>query len=195
MSKSILTAERSAVNRVALRRVSWTAEARSFYESLGTADLLAEVDRLHCERELYRDLAARQIVDDRIAIADSEVARRVQLAEAGKRVVHPARFEQWVAFARVLRETIDLVEYVDRWHATLQKTSADEFHGPCPLCGGVDRFWVRASWKRWFCRRCNPDGGDIITLYRSVHNAGFHQALEDLARLHGLPVPGEEVTP
>lgn len=38
-----------------------------------------------------------------------------------------------------------------------------EWHGPCPICGGEDRFviWTNRrfpSW-RWFCRKCNPEGG------------------------------------
>ena len=42
----------------------------------------------------------------------------------------------------------------------LTKKSAKESAGPCPLCGGTDRFFVRDS--KAYCRQCNIKGGDII---------------------------------
>lgn len=41
--------------------------------------------------------------------------------------------------------------------------TVNEWHGPCPFCGGVDRFVLFTDhpfpkW-RWFCRKCNPAGG------------------------------------
>jgi DNA primase len=119
----------------------------------------------------------------------------VQLAEAGRRIVHPARLEVWRDFARTIRERVNLADYVEHFLVTLTRTGADELHGACPLCGGEDRFWVRPSWRRWFCRQCCSEGADIITLYRGVNGAGFHEALEDLAGLAGIPLPGEEAGP
>ena len=39
----------------------------------------------------------------------------------------------------------------------LKKTTQGEFHGPCPNCGGVDRFWIKQfkSELRVNCRKCN----------------------------------------
>ena len=42
----------------------------------------------------------------------------------------------------------------------LQKKTANESAGPCPVCGGDDRFFVRGD--RGYCRQCNLTGGDII---------------------------------
>ena len=42
----------------------------------------------------------------------------------------------------------------------LQKKTANESAGPCPLCGGDDRFFVRGG--KGYCRQCNIKGGDII---------------------------------
>ena len=40
------------------------------------------------------------------------------------------------------------------------KTAAHEYAGPCPRCGGTDRFRVDPT-KGWFCRQCTgaPDSG------------------------------------
>ena len=37
----------------------------------------------------------------------------------------------------------------------LKKTATGEFHGPCPVCGGVDRFWIKEtdSKVKAFCRQ------------------------------------------
>ena len=42
----------------------------------------------------------------------------------------------------------------------LTKKTANESAGPCPVCGGEDRFFVRGD--RGFCRNCNLPGGDIV---------------------------------
>ena len=49
--------------------------------------------------------------------------------------------------------------------ASFRKVANDEYHGPCPFCGGKDRFVIYTdreypSWN-WFCRQCSPDGGWI----------------------------------
>lgn len=33
-------------------------------------------------------------------------------------------------------------------------TGGGEFAGPCPFCGGVDRFRAQAGSNRWYCRNC-----------------------------------------
>jgi hypothetical protein len=37
---------------------------------------------------------------------------------------------------------------------TLKRKSATEFAGPCPFCGGTDRFAVKPSENIWLCRHC-----------------------------------------
>jgi DNA primase len=37
-------------------------------------------------------------------------------------------------------------------------TRDGEFAGPCPFCGGRDRFRVQPQEGLWFCRQCSPDG-------------------------------------
>lgn len=33
-------------------------------------------------------------------------------------------------------------------------TGGGEYAGPCPYCGGVDRFRIQAQSNRWYCRQC-----------------------------------------
>ena len=43
-----------------------------------------------------------------------------------------------------------------------RKGGTQEYHGPCPFCGGKDRFivWTDRDWPHWFwlCRKCGRDG-------------------------------------
>jgi len=53
-----------------------------------------------------------------------------------------------------------------------------EYHGPCPLCGGQDRFHVwpgQGTNGSWWCRGCNK-GGDAIQYLRDVEGMGYKQA-------------------
>jgi len=51
-------------------------------------------------------------------------------------------------------------------------TGGGEYAGPCPMCGGRDRFRVQPTAGRWYCRQC---GGDR-----------WHDAIDLAQRLHGL---------
>lgn len=46
--------------------------------------------------------------------------------------------------------------------ARYKRAAEDEYHGPCPRCGGVDRFVIHAdrAWPHWFmwCRKCGWRG-------------------------------------
>jgi hypothetical protein len=54
---------------------------------------------------------------------------------------------------------------------------AGEHVGPCPVCGGTDRFAVNPRKGVWLCRRCDL-GGDGIALARHVLGLGFREALD-----------------
>ena len=63
---------------------------------------------------------------------------------------------------------------VDDWLAALPglKRVGREHVGPCPLCGGDDRF--RVGERGAFCRRCCPRGGPAYgKLLRAVFRGGF----------------------
>ena len=49
-------------------------------------------------------------------------------------------------------------------------------HGPCPLCGGVDRFALWPAKNIWHCRE-NLKGGDVIELERHLSGGSFGDAM------------------
>lgn len=68
-----------------------------------------------------------------------------------------------------------------------------EIVGPCPRCGGVDRFAVNATTGFWNCRGAGKGGADAISLARYLMiDAGFLDAVEQLT---GEPKPGRQAVP
>jgi len=53
--------------------------------------------------------------------------------------------------------------------------------GPCPVCGGRDRFWMNLREQRFGCRGCEV-GGDVIALVEHLDGLDFKTAVEMLAR-------------
>jgi DNA primase len=69
---------------------------------------------------------------------------------------------------------LDLVQK----HTALKKASSREWAGPCPLCGGTDRFRVwpeKGEGGQWWCRRCNQ-GGDVLAFLRKVEGMSCPEA-------------------
>jgi phage/plasmid primase-like uncharacterized protein len=54
-----------------------------------------------------------------------------------------------------------------------------ELIGPCPVCGGRDRFAINPKKAVWNCRNCRM-GGDVIDLVRHLDDCGFNDAIEQL---------------
>ena len=55
-----------------------------------------------------------------------------------------------------------------------------EYHGPCPVCGGEDRFHVWPEQNQtgtWWCRQCGK-GGDLIEFYRWRDGLSYREACE-----------------
>lgn len=81
-----------------------------------------------------------------------------------------------------LKAQTDLLSLIEP-DATLRKVSAREYAGPCPKCGGTDRFRVNLD-NGWFCRKCTStdahlwhdeidyimwrDGCDFATAYNRL---------------------------
>lgn len=77
---------------------------------------------------------------------------------------------------------IDLLNEVRRY-TTLKKvagTGGGEWHGPCPMCGGEDRFQVQPANRRWACRQCSPRWQDVIEFVKAVEGVDFKTACERL---------------
>ena len=48
--------------------------------------------------------------------------------------------------------------------------------GPCPVCGGTDRFSINVNKQVWNCRGCST-GGDVIDLVRHLDGLSFNEAV------------------
>ena len=59
------------------------------------------------------------------------------------------------------------------------KRQGRELVGPCPVCGGNDRFAVHPTKGVWNCRHC-VRGGDAIALLRHVEGCSFREAVAAL---------------
>jgi phage/plasmid primase-like uncharacterized protein len=59
----------------------------------------------------------------------------------------------------------------------LKRASAVEWVGPCPVCGGDDRFSINRRKQVWNCRVCDK-GGDIIEFHRHVDGSSFGEVME-----------------
>lgn len=77
-------------------------------------------------------------------------------------------------------KSVDLCDLAGHY-TSLRRVSSRELAGPCPRCGGDDRFRVRSDW--WFCRQCHPRRGDAIDL---VLFLGLARSFRDAVNyLHG----------
>lgn len=69
-------------------------------------------------------------------------------------------------------------------HVPLKKVAADEYAGPCPKCGGNDRFRVwpeQGDNGRYWCRQCNIKG-DTIQFLRDVDGMNFKEACKYIGK-------------
>jgi CHC2 zinc finger/Toprim domain len=80
----------------------------------------------------------------------------------------------------------DIREVAGRY-TTLKRVTAIEGAGPCPVCGGRDRFSVNGHKQVWNCRGCDR-GGDVIALMQHVEGLPFREAVERLTGERG-PAP------
>ncbi|MEO1444178.1 MAG: primase-helicase zinc-binding domain-containing protein, partial [Chloroflexota bacterium] len=61
-------------------------------------------------------------------------------------------------------------------------TGGGEYHGPCPVCGGNDRFVIQPeadNGGRWFCRQCKRNG-DTLAFCTEMLGDTFQQAMARL---------------
>lgn len=74
-------------------------------------------------------------------------------------------------------QTITCIDWAMRQGWTISQRGNDRC-GPCPKCGGKDRFGISISKNVWLCRGCKPEGGDVIALVRHMEDLDFKSALE-----------------
>src|SRR5262249_23942898 len=97
----------------------------------------------------------------------------------------------WIAQARAFR----IEDEIARRGIKLNGRGPERY-GPCPKCGGTDRFAINTSQQVWNCRGCQR-GGDVITLVKHLDRCDFTTALETLtgqARQQGIRPPASVKT-
>lgn len=63
----------------------------------------------------------------------------------------------------------------------VSNTRGGEHHGPCPFCGGNDRFRIQPAQDRYYCRGCGQKG-DSIQYLRDFRKMDYFEALILLGR-------------
>lgn len=101
-----------------------------------------------------------------------------------------------------LKHETDLVELVrgdTRLEPKVRGRASGEHAGPCPFCGGRDRFVVWPTGREdgtppmWMCRRCTPDGGSVLDYVMRRERLSFQEAVAwlagDLLPMRPTPAP------
>lgn len=91
-------------------------------------------------------------------------------------------------------KSIDLKAYLEQ-HTTFKRKFSSRhgggFMGPCPICGGDDRFRVYPAMGICHCRQCSPSTRweDIISITSRMRGTSFPETCEYLQSVaDGLPV-------
>jgi putative DNA primase/helicase len=74
----------------------------------------------------------------------------------------------------------DILALVERLGAKVKRAGTSEWAGPCPVCGGKDRFGVNIKKQVWNCRGCGK-GGDVIDLAQHAGGVTFAEAVAALS--------------
>jgi phage/plasmid primase-like uncharacterized protein len=82
----------------------------------------------------------------------------------------------WIAQARVVR----IEDEIARRGIKLNGRGPERC-GPCPKCGGTDRFAINTNKQIWNCRGCQR-GGDVISLVQHLDECTFGAAVATLSR-------------
>jgi phage/plasmid primase-like uncharacterized protein len=113
-----------------------------------------------------------------IAALQARSARRLN---RGIAPMTGAAHDAWVDKARAVRIESELAR-----RAITLKGKPPELAGPCPVCGGTDRFSVHTGKQAFNCRGCGGKGRDAISLVRFLDGIDFLDAVE---KLTGEPRP------
>jgi putative DNA primase/helicase len=75
----------------------------------------------------------------------------------------------------------DIVSTAERLGASLKRATATERVGPCPKCGGRDRFAVNVKRRVWHCRGCAKGGAGALSLVMHVRALNLRESVAFLA--------------
>lgn len=168
------------------------------YAGLSSVELLSLAEghtQEWCDvRDTSGDALYQHMIREHLAPLERELAQRVERAGSDQA---PNPRAGWIVdlagLASELRRAGDIFYplNLNGWQP-VRVSSVGEAAGPCPFCGGHDRFvvWPASSDRdgRAWCRRCRWVG-DVIALYRDLEGVTFVRALEDIAAASGVTVP------
>jgi hypothetical protein len=96
-------------------------------------------------------------------------------------------FQDWIDHAKAAK-----IESVLNARNIKLKGHGVNLAGPCPNCGGTDRFAVHIGKQQFNCRGCGGSGGGAISLVRFLDGGTFLQAVETIT---GEPKPDDRSAP
>jgi phage/plasmid primase-like uncharacterized protein len=85
-----------------------------------------------------------------------------------------------------LAKTVRVENEIARRGGLGLKRFGSELVGPCPQCGGRDRFAINVRKQIFLCRGCGV-GGDIIALVQHLDGCGFKEAVQMLGGVERKP--------
>jgi putative DNA primase/helicase len=100
-----------------------------------------------------------------------------------------ANRQAWIERARSVRIEDELTR------RNIKLNGKTERAGPCPVCGGTDRFSINTTKQVFNCRGCSK-GGDVIALVQHLDSCEFDKAVTTLAgerpRTNGAAKPNDK---
>ncbi len=93
---------------------------------------------------------------------------------------------------------MSLIGLAEAVGCSTKKTSSaagGEWHGPCPACGGKDRFIIQPHWQgkgRYLCRRCGRKG-DTIKFCMEFMGCNFNEACNKAGKPQLMAQVGDPV--
>jgi len=100
----------------------------------------------------------------------------LEAASAKVTMTSNTHYRDWIAQASDVRIDDEIARRGIKLNAR-----GPERYGPCPKCGGTDRFAINVSKQVWNCRGCQR-GGDVISLVQHLDGCTFDAAIATLSR-------------
>jgi len=95
----------------------------------------------------------------------------------------PRGFAPWAPQVAIESARKAFIETIVRNRGLRLKRQGRYLVGPCPCCGGHDRFNIHLKKQSWWCRRCDKGGG-VIQFVMHIDGCDFWTAV---ATLNGTP--------
>ena len=92
-------------------------------------------------------------------------------------------------FVDQLKSSINIVNVIGQYVATLKKSGRDTYKGLCPFHQEkTPSFNVHESKQFFHCFGCQASG-DVLAFVMKVEGVSFYEALKSLAERYGIPMP------